>query len=483
MRIMTALVAGLALVVAVSGCSRPSGVAAAADAMGATNLNSIQFSGSGTNYAFGQAYTPGGPWPRFEVKTYTAAVDYQTPAMKVDMLRAQGEHPPRGGGAQPFATDQRTVQVVSGKSAWSEGGAQPAPNAGAESERLRQIWLTPHGVVKAAMASGAQADGNTINFKAEGRDVKATLNDQSLVERVEYLTTNSVVGDVPVEVTYSDYAKFGDIQFPRHIVEKQDGFPTLDITITDVQPNAAVSLPVPANVASAPAPPAAPMATIEKVGNGLWSLNSAGTRSLAVEFADHIVMLEGPTSDARSKVVNELVRKTVPNKPITYVVNTHAHYDHAGGLREYVAEGITVITHESNKAFYEQAWARPRTIEDTAPTSNKPMIETVGDKRVLSDRTRTVELYFLANHQHHSGQLIAYLPKERILMYGDGYNPPAGDEIRTPERGPEFAAQLVQKVNELKLNPDRIAPVHGRVVPYKNLLIAFNLEGASRGTR
>ena len=81
-----------------------------------------------------------------------------------------------------------------------------------------------------------------------------TLNQENLVERVEYLTTNSVVGDVPVEITYSDYAQFGDIQFPRHIVEKQDGFATLDIMITDVQPNAAVSLPVPANVASAPAP-------------------------------------------------------------------------------------------------------------------------------------------------------------------------------------------------------------------------------------
>ena len=71
--------------------------------MGATNLKSLQFSGHGTNYAYGQAYTPGGPWPRFEVKTYTAAIDYQAPAMKLDMLRAQGEHPPRGGGAQPFA--------------------------------------------------------------------------------------------------------------------------------------------------------------------------------------------------------------------------------------------------------------------------------------------------------------------------------------------------------------------------------------------
>jgi len=111
------------------------------------------------------------------------------------------------------------------------------------------------------------------------------------------------------------------------------------------------------------------------------------------------------------------------------------------------------------------------------------MIETVGDKRILSDRTHTVELYFLNGHQHHSGQLIAYLPKERILMYGDAYNPPAGTEIRTPERGPEYAAQLVQKINEFKLRPDRIAPVHGRVVPYKNLLMAFNLDGGASGTR
>jgi len=113
------------------------------------------------------------------------------------------------------------------------------------------------------------------------------------------------------------------------------------------------------------------------------------------------------------------------------------------------------------------------------------MIETVGDKKVLSDKSRTVELYHLPGHGHHTGQLIAYLPKERILMYGDGYNPPAGDEIRTPERGPDYAAQLVDKVKEFKLNPDRIAPVHGRVVPYKNLLTAFNLEGAAatRGTK
>jgi glyoxylase-like metal-dependent hydrolase (beta-lactamase superfamily II) len=479
---MQICVAGLALAVVTSACAQQPRLEAAAEAMGATELNSIQFTGNGTHYAFGQAYEPGGPWPRFVAKSYTVAVDYQAPAMRLEMLRAQGEDPPRGGGAQPFAVEQRTIQLVSGKSAWSEGGQQPAPNPGAVSDRLRALWATPHGVIKAALASGAAAnEAGVITLQVEGREVRATLNEQNQVARVEYQSVNSVVGDYPVEITYSDYAQFGDIMFPRRIVVKEDGFETLDITVTDVQPNAAVSLPVPENVAKVTAPPPV-TAQIEKVSDGLWSVNAANTRSLAVEFRDHIGILEGPTSDARSAAVNELVRKTIPDKPIRYVVNTHAHYDHAGGLRQYVAEGITVITHESNKAFYEKAWARPRTLEPDpiAKAGGKaPMIETVGDKHVLTDGSRTVELYYHKGNGHHTGTLIAWLPRERILMYGDGYNPPAGDEIRTPERGPEYAIQLVDLVErQLKLNPVRIAPVHGRLVPYQNLKIAFGIGNA-----
>jgi glyoxylase-like metal-dependent hydrolase (beta-lactamase superfamily II) len=478
-------VAGVLSVLLLSGCSRPTGVAAAAEAMGATGVNSIQYSGTGSTFAFGQAPSPGARWPRFEARSYNVAADYQAPAMRLEIVRAQGEHPPLGGGGGPLAGEQRTVQVVSGMHAWTEAGAQPAPNPGAVSERLRQLWLTPHGVIKAAVASGAAADGNVVTFPVEGRDVKVTLTDENLVERVEYLTANSVVGDVPVEITYSDYGDYAGIKFPRRIVEKQDGFETLDITITEVTPNAAVSLPVPANVAQAPSAPAAPSVQLDKVADGVWSVNGANQRSLAVEFADHIVMLEGPTSEARSMAVNEAVRKALPAKPIRYVVNTHAHYDHAGGLRTYVAEGITVITHETNKPFYEQAWARPRTVEpDALSTSPKPaMIETVGDKRVLMDGSRTIELHHLKDSGHNTATLIAYLPKERILMYGDGYNPPPGDDPRTPDRSPEYGLQLYENVQRLKLNPARIAPVHGRVVPFENMKIAIGVSSSPNVTR
>lgn len=483
MRTMKILAATAALGVALAGCAQQPRLEAAAEAMGAGDLTSIQYSGNGSHYAFGQAYEPGQRWPRFVAKTYTVAADYQAPAMRLEMLRAQGEDPPRGGGAQPFAVEQRTIQVVSGTSAWTQGAQQAAPNPGAVGDRLRALWATPHGVIKAAMAAGAAADeAGVINLTIEGRPVKATLNEQNQVARVEYQLVNSVVGDYPVEITYSDYAQFGSVMFPRRIVQKEDGFDTLDITVTDVQPNAAVSLPVPENVAKVTAPPPV-TAQIEKVSDGLWSVNGANTRSLVVEFKDHIGILEGPTSDARSAAANELVRKTIPNKPIRYVVNTHAHYDHAGGLRQYVAEGITVITHESNKAFFEKALVRPRTLEPDpiAKAGGKPpVIETVGDKHVLTDGSRTVELHYHKGNGHHTGTLVAWIPRERILLYGDGYNPPAGDEIRTPERGPYYAIQLVELVEQqLKLNPVRIAPVHGRLVPYENLKIAFGIGGTN----
>jgi glyoxylase-like metal-dependent hydrolase (beta-lactamase superfamily II) len=482
MRTFFGWVVGIALLTAISGCAQQkTGIEAAAEAMGATSLNSIEYSGSGSAYAFGQAFAPGERWPRFEAKTYAVAVNYQTPAMRVDTVRAQGEHPPRGGGGQPFATDQRTIQVVSGKYAWSEGGGQPAANPGAVTERLRQVWLTPHGVIKAAVASGAKADGNVIALTIEGRDVKATLNDQNLVERVEYLTSNSVVGDVPVEITYSGYADYAGVKFPTRIVEKQDGFETLDVMVRDVKPNAAVSLEVPPAVPQAPAPPESPRVDVEKVSEGVWSLNAANTRSLAVEFKDHIVMLEGPTSEARSIAVNEVVRKTVPNKPIKYVVNTHAHYDHAGGLRTYVAEGVTVITHETNKPFLEQVWARPRTIEPDllAKSPKAPMFETVTDKKVLTDGSRTLELHYLQESGHNAATLIAYLPAERIMMYGDGYNPPPGDDPRDPTRTPEYGMDLIENVQRLKLNVARIAPVHGRVVPFDNMKKALGVPSLS----
>ena len=469
----------IAVAMSIAGCTQQrTGLAAVADAMGATNLNSIKYAGNGSVFGFGQAFVPGERWPRFVQRTYSVAINYQTPAMRLEAVRAQGETPPRGGAAQPVAGEQRTVQIVGGKYAWSEGDSQPVANPGAVSERLRQLWLTPHGVIKAAMANGGTIDGKAITLNVEEREIKVILNDQNLVERVSYLSTNEVVGDFPVEITYSDYADYGGVKFPAHIVETQDGHPTLDVTIHEVKPNVPVSLDVPANVAQALAPPPTPKVNMNKLAEGVWYVTANGVSSWAVEFRDHIVVVEGPAGEERSLAVNEAVRKAAPGKPIKYVVNTNAHYDHAGGLRTYVAEGATVITHEVNKPFFEQVWARPRTIApDLLSKSPKPAtFETVSETRVLTDGSRRLELYHLQDSRHNIATLIAYLPAERLLYYGDGYNPPPGDDPRDPSRTPEYGIDLYRNITRLNLNVARIAPAHSaRAVPYENLKKAIGI--------
>ena len=229
MRMQWAVLAGLTLAMSPAQAQQPSSLAAAASAMGA--VTSIQYTASGLMYGFGQAFEPGGRWPKFIQSTYAVSINYQTPSMRLVTGRRQGEAPPRGGATQPIAGEQGAVNVVSDKYAWQEGGPQAAPLPGAAGDRLLQLWTTPHGVIKAAQANSARVDGNTVSFTVEGRAVKATLNAQNLVDKVTYLSSNEVVGDYPIEITYSDYADFGGVKFPRHIVQTDDAHPTLDITV------------------------------------------------------------------------------------------------------------------------------------------------------------------------------------------------------------------------------------------------------------
>ncbi len=481
MNVRLAIVAGLALGFAAQGFvsqaeAQTNRLAAVADAMGATNLNAIQFKGSGLVFSFGQAYEPGERWPRFIQRVYDASINYQTPAMRVVQVRSQGEHPPRGGGAQAVAADQRTVSVVSGKYAWQEAGKQAVPNAAAVEDRLQRLWATPHGLIKAALANGGKADGDTIAVSLDGTTYKASVNAQNLVEKVSYLSTNEVVGDYPVEIAYTDYADFGGVKFPRHIVQTEDGFPTLDITVDEVKPNAAVAIEVPANVRNAPPP--ALRVSVDKLADGVWYFGTPNARNWAVEFRDYIVVVEGIGSEARSLAVMDEIAKVIPNKPIRYVINTHAHYDHAGGLRTYVAKGATVVTHERNKSFFEKVWARPRTIApDLLSKSPRPAtFETVTDKKVMTDGDKTIEIYFMQGTSHNVNNLIVYMPKEKLVFWGDGYNPPEGNDPRDFIRTPEQMIDLYRVITTNKLDVATIAPAHGSgAKPFDNLRRAIGL--------
>jgi glyoxylase-like metal-dependent hydrolase (beta-lactamase superfamily II) len=491
-----ALIASLILTLAALAGHAQDGKATldtAARALGATNVASIQYSGTGFNHAYGQAYAPGGPWPAFKVTTYAAIINYNTPAMRVELDRTNPDGEIRGGGGLPLLAPQKQVQAVSGNVAWNVVGqnatmaayttASPTP----VTDRLLNIWKSPHGVVKAAQNAGANtvvtmqrgADGRSIpviTFPAAGLIVKATLNADYLVERVETRVDDPVLGEALYETVYAGYRDFGGVTFPTRIVQNQGGYPVLDLTVTDVRANPNVPIDVPQNIqqaAAQPPPPVVAPVTVTKLGEGIFFFSGQAINSAAVEFKDHIVVIESPQDDGLASARFEAIHKTIPNKPIKYVVNTHHHNDHLGGLRNAVAEGAIIITQAQNREWYEKVFAMPRTIaaDRLARAPRKAVIETVGDKRVLTDGVRRLELHRLLRFSHVDTMLMAYLPKEKILIQTDAYNPTAVN-APPPSAVSPLHLNLYNNIQRLRLDVAQIVPLHGPLVTIKDLQVA-----------
>jgi len=439
------------------------------------DVKSLQYNGNGAYFFLGQSVAPGTPWPRFNLKTFTRTINYDTPAMRDDFVRTQADPAARGGGGIPLIGEQHLIQGVSGTDAWNQVGENPpTPAIAAVADRQLQLLITPQGVIKAAIKHNATVETQTVDgkkmtvtsFTVPGQfKVKAFVNDRNQVEKVESWNTNPVLGDLQTETTYADYKDFGGAQFPKRITQKQGGFPTLDLTVTDVKPNAPADIQIPDNVRQASV-----KVTADKVADGVWYLTGGTHHSVLIEMSDHLVVIEGPQDDARAAAVIAEVKKLVPNKPIKYVVNTHHHFDHAGGLGAFAADGATIITHDVNKAFLEQSLAAPRTIQPDklAQSGKKATVDGMQDKRVLSDGTHTVELYLIKGTPHGDGLIMAYLPKEKLLVEADAFTPAPANA--TPPAQPNPAqVNLYDNIERLNLAVDQILPLHGRKVPLAEL--------------
>jgi glyoxylase-like metal-dependent hydrolase (beta-lactamase superfamily II) len=182
-------------------------------------------------------------------------------------------------------------------------------------------------------------------------------------------------------------------------------------------------------------------------------------------MGDHIVVVEGPQNEARSEVAIAEAKRVIPDKPIRYVVNTHIHFDHSGGLRTYVDEGATVVTHQANQAFYEKAWAAPRTINpDRLSKSGKTAtFQGVADRAELKGaNNRVIELHVLQGNPHNEQILVAWLPAERILFQSDMMTPPASNATVPPPS--PTVANFYDNVQRLKIQPRQIVGGHGNRV-------------------
>ena len=463
---------------------------AAADTMGVTDMTSIRYSGTGWVGAVGQSYAPDQDWPRFELASYTRTIDFSTYSSKEEMVIRQGNNPARGGGGAPIRGEQRLSRLISGTRAWDVRGDRVVPTPELSERRMLEILLTPHGFLKAAMASSPTAVTRNeyggrvtvVSFLALGRyRVNGTVTEGNIVQRVQTWLPNPVVGDMYYETVYTNYQDVGGgVQFPMRWHQHQDyddgahepnvsgGDHAFGLeTISDVRINVDnAEVTIPAEVQGAPVPPV--RVETEQLADGIWLLGGGSHNSVAVEFEDHVAVIEAPLSEERSLAVIEEVMSLAPEKPIRFIVNTHHHWDHLGGLRTYVHEGATVITHEGNRAYYQEVLtARPWLLQPDRFSLHPPeewsegyIFETVREKHILGDNMRTIELHHVQGLDHVAGMLIAYFPKEKLVVEADLYTPPVPGELSFDAPSPSNRT-FHQNLRRLKLDVETIVPIQG----------------------
>ena len=143
---------------------------------------------------------------------------------------------------------------------------------------------------------------------------------------------------------------------------------------------------------------------------------------------------------------------------------SHHHFDHTGGLREAVAQGLTIITHRVNEAWFREAVRRPHTLApDTLSRAPRPFrIVSVDDSYTIKDAAMEMTLYHLVGSTHGDGILAAYFPAQRVYAEADVWNP--GAQIQPHIRS------LSEDIARRKLQIDRVVPLHGQQVqPFAEL--------------
>jgi glyoxylase-like metal-dependent hydrolase (beta-lactamase superfamily II) len=260
-----------------------------------------------------------------------------------------------------------------------------------------------------------------------------------------------------------------------HIIQKvAERWVLSDLRLTTARVNADVGdLAASADVRAQSATPVAPTVNVEEIAPGVWYLNGQTHHSVAIEQQRSIVLVEAPQSEERTLAVIERARGLAPGKPVDVVINTHHHFDHSAGIRAAISQGLTVLTHEGNRDFFERTIfpARHVTTSDAQARNPKPLrLLPLGDKYVRRDSLRTIETYQILGSQHSGTMVMVYLPAERLLIQADLYNPPAANAT-APISFP-FAANLLENIQRRGLAVDRVVGIHGRVVPLSDIQAA-----------
>lgn len=428
-------------------------LAAAAKEIGEASLQCVTFSGTGYAGAVGQAFESAVniDWPRIDaLANYRRTIDYTTRTIVEEFDRKPGLNPASwkyGLGWQDGTPVQKNLHqtfVVSGDRGWHIDGVGGVPVAMSPEDVSRgqlEIWMNPHGFLKAARLPGANPraiwrwelgemgrDGPTtvpakvhvvsITLGSSSAStsgpyrIDATINAQNQIQRIHTMVAEPALGDFNYEHESTDQRTFGTVKFPTawHSHQGWDdnfGFENVTAghnafggTFENVEPNncgRAVTAPVTVPVTV----PVTPPVTSERLADGVYLLGGGPANSIAVEFRTFVAVFEAPTSEARSLAVIERIATLMPGKPIRYLVNSHQHFDHIGGIRTYLHIGATIVTQRKNITFLNRDVLnyRPRTVLPDMVSLWPPTevaegynYESFNENYVVTDGTRLMQI-------------------------------------------------------------------------------------------
>ena len=465
-----------------AACSKPSPamqmIETTAEALGGKariqQINTLTLEGDGEAPNLGQNLTTDSELPVWKAAPYRRSIDVAAGRMRVRQTRT----------AQFLfagATTQQLDQGVDGNVGYNmpqgQGGMPSRTSESVAKTRRVEMFHHPISLIRLALTPGTKVDNLRTFNNYEAVDVTTPQGDVLTFEvdratrtplRVRSMSYNDNLGDVAIETAFAEYETVEGLKMPRRLITKIDKYPQFDFRISKntVDGENPVELSAPAEVKAMSVPPgAAVTVTSEEVGKGIWWLAGSGNhRSIVVEFDDHLVLFEVPLNELRTKAVIDTARSLRPQKPLTHAVVSHHHFDHSGGLRVAVAEGLTIVTYKGNVEFFKDLVSRKHSIvQDALARSPKPMkIEPVDDELVMKDKSMELRLYHVKNNPREGTNLFGYVPRDKMLVQADLYD---SAWLQHP-----WGDNLAYNIGLRKLQVAKSVPVHGTIESYSDVL-------------
>ena len=316
----------------------------------------------------------------------------------------------------------------------------------------------PHHVITFADVNGGQI---ALYFNARS----------NLLTKYETIGDDPILGDVLAETIFADYRDVEGLKIPFRVILKYGGELSSDQTYSEVRINTRPSdelFAMPSDATRGPEVLGPTSVSLRRLADDVYFVNGINSgdvwfySQMFVVFKDYVLVVEAPLSNDISKAVIAKIESVAPGKPIKYLIPTHYHTDHTGGIREYIAKGATVVTTPGNQSFIAQIAGKLHSIRpDTLSLNHRqPAIEVFKDRRVFKDEQHEVEVYNIGPTPHVDEIVVVYLPREKILFVTDLMMTRMVEPF-TP--GTQTERDLVEKLRRLNLEVETIANGHGWV--------------------